>query len=256
MFLNKYCLNKHTLLRSLSISLNSSKNIFNPSKVYYNFCENNKPDIKKELPESEEDKVKRLQLEEKLRLINEKYTEEELVQINEKCEEIEFMRIKEEYRKKLHRAKKLSLFLNIPLAVLIVWAVDKYFEERKEKGFKAKTASFFLTVFGYNLFLVAFLVLYGYRNIVVSARYIPKEKSIIFTKLSMLNKPFTVKENLDSLKRMRPGMLTPHISLKNAKYNNIYSMNGIADWQDRKLFNVLFPNLPRKEKIRKKIKLF
>ena len=213
-------------------------------------------EVKKELEELEEEKIKRLQKEEKIRLMQEKYTEEEFQLLSEKEEEIDLMQIKEEFKKKLHRAKRISLFLNIPLAIAIVFLVDKIFENNEDK--KSKLARLVTLAFGYNLFFVAFAILVGYRNIVLAAKYIPKEKAVEFTKLSALCKPYKVKENAQNLKRMKPGMLTPHISLKNSKYNNIYSMNGIADWKDRKLFNSLFPvMLPKKEKKNKKlIKLF
>ena len=212
-------------------------------------------EVKRELEELEEEKTKRLQKEEKIRLMQEKYTDEEFKLLSEKEEEIDFMHIKEEFKKKLHRAKRISLFLNIPLAIAIVFLVDKVFENKEDK--KSKLARFVTLAFGYNLFFVAFAILVGYRNIVLAAKYIPKEKAVEFTKLSALCKPYKVKENAENLKRMKPGMLTPHISLKNSRYNNIYSMNGIAEWKDRKLFNSLFPAmLPKKEKKKKLIKLF
>jgi hypothetical protein len=248
-----------SISKNLKLSY-SQINIFNPTRK---FCTQEskskeqelKSEVKKELEETEEEKKKRLEKEERIRKLSEKYTEEEFKSFLEKEEEIEFMEIKPEFKKKLHRAKRISLFMNIPLALAIVFLIDKFFENKE--GQKSKKARYVTLAFGYNMFFIAFSILVGYRNIVLAAKYIPKEKAVEFTKLSALCKPFKVKENAENLKRMKPGMLTPHISLKNARYNNIYSMNGIAEWKDRKLFNTLFPPMtPKKEKKKKLIKLF
>jgi len=243
--------------------LQSYKYYLHTTTIRKNFCskendikqEDSKSEVKKELEETEEEKQKRFEKEERIRKLSEKYTEEELNLLFEKEEEIEFMEIKPEFKKKLLRAKKISLLLNIPLALAIVFLVDQFFDNKNDK--KTKTARFVTLAFGYNLYFVAFAILVGYRNIVLTARYITKEKAVEFTKLSALCKPYKVKENAQNLKRMKPGMLTPHISLKNSKYNNIYSMTGIAEWKDRKLFNTLFPPMvQKKEKKKKLIKLF
>jgi hypothetical protein len=253
---------KNFITNNSKFSLTQSNKLYSNLSNRRNFCskendlkqEEPKSEVKKELEETEE-KKKRLEKEERIRKLSEKYTDEELKILLEKEEDIEFMEIKPEFKRKLLRAKRISLLLNIPLALAIVFLVDYIFENNKEK--KSKIARFVTLAFGYNLFFVAFAILVGYRNIVLAARYIPKEKAVEFTKLSALCKPYKVKENAENLKRMKPGMLTPHISLKNTKYNNIYSMTGIAEWMDRKLFNTLFPQMvQKKEKKKKLIKLF
>jgi hypothetical protein len=258
---NSNLLNINSITKLNFTQLNKSSIFYNSKISIRNFCSTEKKEqaekseVKRELEETEEEKTKRLEREEKIRKLSEKYTEEEFKILIEKEEEIEFMEIKPELKRKLIKAKKICLLLNIPLAIAIVFLIDKFFDTEKDKS--SKLARFVTLAFGYNMFFVAFTILVGYRNITLMAKYLPKEKAVEFTKLSALCKPYKVKENAENLKRMKPGMLTPHISLKNSRYNNIYSMNGIAEWKDRKLFNTLFPPvIAKKEKMKKIIKMF
>lgn len=207
--------------------------------------------LENEIEESEEVKQAKINLEQKKKFLSSEYTPEELDLINDKGSDIVFMEIKEKNRKKLYFAKRISLFFNIPLSLALIYLIDYFFGDIKSLDSKKKIAYYLSLFLDYTLFLNAITILAGCRNIVLLAKYIPKEKTIEFTKLSLVCKPYILKEKISDLKRVGSGSLTPFISLKNKYNNSIYSMNSVGIWKDRKLYNAIFPPEIRKTKNKK-----
>jgi len=186
--------------------------------------------------------------------MNATYTPEELNKINEKGEEKIIMEIKSQNEKYLKLAKRLGLYLNIPMSIFLMYMIDYGFGDVDEILPKKKPLYYSLMVLDYLFFLNSLMILSGVRNIVLLAKYIPKEKVIEFTKLSLFCKPYQVKDPLSELKRAggANAKMTPFLSLRNIKTYNAYSMNGLGDWKDRKLFNALFPKIIKEKKKTKK----
>lgn len=207
-------------------------------------------DVKKELETTPEEIQKRKELEQKKRLLAESYTEEEFKKINSKNEDIIFMEIKEKNKSKLLLAKRISLFFNIPLSIGLMFGIDLGFGDTSELSPKMKILYYTAMMFDYLLFINAITILAGCRNIVLFARYIPKEQIVEFTKLNLFCKKYIMREAVSDLKRLSgKNRMTPFLSLKNMKTNNMYSMNSVGIWKDRKLYNSLFPvTIPVKNK--------
>lgn len=205
-------------------------------------------ELQKELGETVEEIQRKKDVEELKKMMAAVYTQDELNEINESGREIIFNEIKEKNRKKLILAKRLSLFLNIPLSIALIILIDYLFGDTSEMP-KKKKRMYYLSLFcDYHLFIVGITILVGCRNIVTQAKYLPREKVIEFTKLNLFCKPYTVKEKVGDLVRVNGGKMTPFMSLKNKTTFNIYSMNSVGDWKDRKLYNALYPPPVRKEK--------
>jgi hypothetical protein len=202
-----------------------------------------KSEVQKELEETPEERLKRIELEEKKKFLQATYTQEELDALNQKGEEVVIMEIKPQNKKKLLLAKKLSLYLNIPMSILIMVLIDYGFGDVTDMNPKKRPLYYAALTLDYMFFLNGIAIMAGLRNMVLLAKYIPKEKVVEFTKLNFFSKPYKIIEKVDELKRIGGGSnkLTPFLSLKNRISNNMYSMNGIGEWKDRKLFNALFP---------------
>ena len=167
---------------------------------------------------------------------------------------LELSEIKQNNKKKLLLAKKLSLYLNIPMSILIMVLIDYGFGDVTDMNPKKRPLYYVTLTLDYMFFLNGIAIMAGLRNIVLLAKYIPKEKVVEFTKLSFFSKAYQVREPVEQLKRAGGGnaKLTPFLSLKNKISNNMYSMNGIGEWRDRKLFNALFPQLKANAKSKTK----
>lgn len=215
-----------------------------------------KSEIEKELEETDEEIQRKRDLEEKKKMLAAVYTEEELNAINESGREIIFNEIKEKNKKKLLLAKRLSIYLNIPLSIALMFLIDYLFGDTSEIPPRKKPLYYACLFVDYHLFLIGITILAGCRNIVLKAKYIPKEKAIEFTKLTLFSKPYTVKEKVADLKRVGNGRMTPFMALKNKITNSIYSMNSVGEWKDRKLYNALYPPPIRKAKNKKDGKKF
>lgn len=202
-----------------------------------------KSEVQKELEETPEEKFKRIELEEKKKFLQATYTPEEFEALQQKGEEVVFMEIKPQNKKKLLLAKKLGLYLNIPMSILIMILIDYGFGDVTDMNPKKRPLYYAALTLDYMFFLNGIAIMAGLRNMVLLAKYIPKAKTVEFTKLSFFSKPYNVVEKVEELKRIGGGSnkLTPFLSLKNRISNNMYSMNGIGEWKDRKLFNALFP---------------
>jgi hypothetical protein len=205
-------------------------------------------ELQKELKETDSEIQLKLKKEELIKQYNSTYTQEELDKINSKDEDIVLMEIKPQNYKQLLLAKRLSLFFNLPLSAFLTFYCEYHLGlDANEESPKHTKFYYFLFFVDYMLFLNGCIVLYGLRNIILLASYIPAEKVIEFTKLSMFCKEYNKKVPIDNLKRVSRSPITPFLALKNKKTNEDYSMFSVGIWKDITLFNTLFPK-PKKER--------
>ena len=205
-------------------------------------------DEEKQKKFEEEKEKKRIELEEKIKFDSQGYTKEEMDEINKSEEERVFMEITDDNRYWLYLVKRLSLYLNLPLSLVFMVWIDYGFGEVTEIK---RTSLYYLALsLDYLFFINAVTILAGVRNIVLLAKYIPDERMVEFTKLSLFCKPYKIKDKVDDIKRAGGGSakLTPFLSLKNKKSFNLYSLTGVGHWKDRKLYNSLFPAPVRRPK--------
>jgi hypothetical protein len=235
-------------MKSFSNVLKLSKTLrshfhFSKTNKYFSTTDPNEKlaEIQRELAETEEEAEKRKQREERIKFLNSEYTKEELESVLNQENEITIMEIKEKPKKWLYLAKRVSLFFNIPLSWCLMAYCHYGFGDLAEAATRTVVLHHSLFLLDYLFFLNAISILYGCRNIVLLAKFLPKEKKMEFTKLSLLCKPYKIQVPADELKRVPKAMVTPFVSLKNIKNKTLYSMDGIADWKDRKLYNALFP---------------
>jgi hypothetical protein len=234
-------------LRGVSSNTESPNNIVtdkNEQKIL-------EEELQNELKETDTEIETKLKREELIKLYNSTYTQEELDKINSKDEDITLMEIKPQNLKQLLLAKRLSLFFNLPLSAFltIYCEYNLGIEVNNEDTTGTSNTKFYYFLFfvDYMLFLNGCVVLYGLRNIVLLAQYIPAERVIEFTKLSMFCKEYTKKIPIDELKRVSRSPITPFLALKNKKTNEDFSMFSVGIWRDITLFNTLFPK-PKKER--------
>ena len=172
-------------------------------------------------------------------------TAEEFEAIQQSTAEHTIMEIKEKNRKFLIRAKTIALYVNLPLSVALVYVLEYSFGEIAEADIKKLVLYYIVMLADYFLFFNGVLILTALRNFVKIAKYIPKDKTMEFTKLNWLCKEYIVKEKAENLKRMPRMPFSPFVSLRSKKTNVEYSMNGIGDWRNIKLYNTLFPIPPK-----------
>jgi hypothetical protein len=249
--LNKYNFSKkrpslfqglYNKLRGISNNSESPNNIVtdkNEQKIL-------EEELQKELKESEDEIQVKLKREELVKLYNSTYTPEELEKINSKDDDVVLMEIKSKNLKQLLLAKRISLFFNLPISLFLTFYCEYNLgQETTEESSSNTKLYYFLFFVDYILFLNGCLVLYGLRNIVLLASYMPKEKVIEFTKLSMFCKEYSKKVPIDNLKRVSRSPITPFLALKNKKTNEDFSMFSVGNWKDITLFNTLFPKLKK-----------
>lgn len=214
------------------------------------------PEKNKVKIESEDDRSDRLYRESIKQQLASAYTPEELDKIIEKGDEVVLMEIKEKYNKYLKLAKRLSVFVNLPLSFALMGYCHFGFENLAEVDSSTKIFHHILFLLDYLFFLNGLSILYGCRNIVTFSKFIPKDKTIEFTKLNFFAKPYKVVHKIEDLKRATRSMITPFVSLKNIKTNHLFSLHGVAEWKDIKLFNALFPRPVRPMRTKKDKSVF
>jgi hypothetical protein len=205
-------------------------------------------ELDKELKETDKEIEEKLKQEELIKIFNSTYTPEQLEEINKKGEEVQLMQIKPKHHKFLLLAKRICLFINIPLSICMTATCEYNISHFDETSGKKLSTYYFLYLCDYLLCMNTIIVLHGLRNIVLLATYIPKEGVIEFKKLSRLNNILTSKVNIDMLKRVQRSAMTPYKALKNTKTGEGYSMFSIGNWNDIALFNTLFPKPQVKSK--------
>jgi len=196
-------------------------------------------------PLSEKELAKQKRLKEMMATL----TEEEFLAIQETNKEYIIMEIKAKNYNYLLRAKRIALIINLPLSVILAFSLENIFGEIPEADITKLVAYYLTIIFDYFLFFNGVFILTGLRNFVLLAKYLPKDKMMEFTKLNWYCKKYTVKESAENLRRMPRMPFTPFVSLRSKK-NQEFSMNGIADWKNIKLYNYLFP-IPQKIKRKK-----
>lgn len=213
-------------------------------------------ELEKELKETDEEINNKLKREELIKIYNSNYTQEQLEEINKKGEEVQLMEIKPENYKYLLLAKRISLFFNIPLSILLTYICETNISNFDEESGKKLGTYYFLYFCDYLLCMNTLVVLHGLRNIVLLATYIPKDSVIEFKKLTLLNKIKTKQVKVEDLKRMARSPMTPFKALRDKKSGEDFSMFSIGNWNDIALFNTLFPKPKKvvKEKKSPKIK--
>jgi len=205
--------------------------------------------IKKEIDKADKERERKRKIEEWKKLKNSTYTKDEFENIVKNKDEILLIEISNSNKKKLKIFKKMCLFFNIPVSLFITFFIDSILPTYVPGNKKHAAMWYGLMATDYILFVNGVLILSALANICLNAKFLPKENMIEFIKLDILNKPFVVKESVETIKRTNAGVFSPFNSLKSKATNQVFALKGIGEWKDIKLFNYLFP-LPvvRKEK--------
>jgi hypothetical protein len=205
--------------------------------------------IKKEIDKADKERERQIKIEEWKKLKNSTYTKDEFENAIKNKDEIVLIEISDKNIKKLKFFKNMCLFFNIPVSLCITFFIDSILPTYVPGNKKHAALWYGLMATDYILFVNGVLILSALANICLNAKYLPKENLMEFTKFNILNKPFVVKEKVETIKRTNAGVFSPFSSLKSKATNQIYALKGIGEWKDIKLYNYLFL-LPvvRKEK--------
>lgn len=175
------------------------------------------------------------------------YTPEEFQVINQKNEPVQIMEISNDNLKKFTRAKKLSIYFNLPISILLTGICEFCYPDLDALTSQQSKLYYAMLLMDYFFFFNGVMVLSGLRNIVLLAKYLPTEKALEVTKMNIFCKKYTKIHKIEDLKRVPRSAVTPFVSLKNKKNNELLSMNGLGVWKDIKLYNTLFP-IPLRKK--------
>lgn len=176
--------------------------------------------------------------------LTEKYTEEEFndfkLKISSNNESsITLYEINTDNYKKLKLSKKVSLYFNIGMSVVLTILSETVIKNSVQYA-KLKGVIFGLD---YMLFIFGISILNGLRNVVIKTEYFPEKNVVSMTKLSVFSRTYTKEFNVSDLERMVPSGMSPLLTLKCKKTGTLFSMNGLGTYYDHKLFNYLFDPL-------------
>lgn len=139
----------------------------------------------------------------------------------------------------LKRNKRIATFFNIPMSVILFTFGQNFFHNMV----LYKKYSTLIFCVEYYFFISGIVILRSLRNFCLSAEYIHNSNKVIFTKLDFMCKPYVVEEKVEDLTRMNISSFNFLTTLMSNKTKENYSMNGLGQIEDPKLFNYLFkPN--------------
>lgn len=168
--------------------------------------------------------------------------------------EILIFKLNNDYKQKAYNLMKVAIFLIFPLTISGLFFIDFFCFDFKKISIFMKISYYFLISFDYILFLIGIYILNKSRNIVISAKYFPKDNVIEFTKFNYFGKTLRLKERLIDIKKNRISWLNPYDTLKSKRTNIIYIFREEnAEIYDPKLFNYLFPEPQIKERKKQSI---
>ena len=208
------------------------------------FDENlSKPDQRESVKNTAE-----LDIEKERLKFREKLTDEEFNLMTEIGNEEIVFQMKDKNKGYFQTLKKIALYFNIPFSLIALYVGEVYFAEMMSTTLKGKVLFGFCVILDYTLLVNALLVLFGMRGFIGRCVFLPKENALKMTKFTITGKEYDVIKKKEELSRVMRTPLSPFLTFKDKKTNEIFSMYGLGKWENHKLFNYLYPPLESKRR--------
>ena len=144
----------------------------------------------------------------------------------------------EENFKRIKKIKWKSTRLYFPLVIFLSLV--------KEFGLFVKLTSngkILVTVLDVSLVTYVVMAVYATRNFVKRCYYNFEDKTFEFYKLNMFCKEYLITKKVEELHPTKKNPFTPFLTLETKNKKDLFSMTGLGEYNDYKLFGYMFPSI-------------